>query len=211
MSYVLVSLVGDDVTQEADAFARLLRERRAPSRAFHEASPSHESVSSANEAVRRAVIIGHNGRLNGTPSLRSYATGAAWADSERLGTTFKDARVYAYACETMGAGGVPDVEALGNLAHRAGVKAFAGHAVFVDAGWQQSLAAAHRDRVTQALSEMIFAFLDGEDDAGRLKLRARGSFNLFTAGIPLDVQAGLEAFQLPIAIDLAVEHLFVAA
>ena len=211
MTYVLVSLVGDDVTKEADVFARLLSERRTPSSSFHEPSPSHQGVSAANEGVRRAVIVAHNGRHEGISSLRSHAAGAKWADGEILGQIFKDARVYAYACDTMGARGIPDVQALGNLAHRAGVRAFAGHAIFVDAGWPQSLSAGHRDRVIAGLSQMIFAFLDGEDDAARLKLVARGSFNIFTAGIPLDLSGGLETFQIPIAIDLAVEHLFVAA
>ena len=212
MSYVLVSLVGDEVTQEADAFARQLGQRRAPTKSFHEPSPSHEIVSAASEAVLRAVIVAHNGSHDGTPSLRSHASGAGWADGNRIGATFRNARVYAYACETMGKAGLPDVTALGNQAHRSGVRAFAGHAVFLDVAWQSNLAMKHRDRVIEALCQMVFAFLDGENDANRLRLIARGSYNLFVAGVPLDLGAGSpEALELPIAIELAVEHIVVAA
>ena len=174
MTYVLVSLVGDDVTQQADVFARQVGELRSPLRAFHEPSPAHEVVAAANDAVRKAVVVGHNGCHDGSPSLRAHAGGGQWADGEKLGEIFQHSRVYAYACETMGSRGEPDVEALGNLACRAGVAAFAGHAVFVDIGWQQSLASAYRERVTEAVSQMIFAFLDGENDADQLRLIARG-------------------------------------
>lgn len=157
------------------------------------------------------MVCGHDGNHDGVHSFRSEAAGAPWATPEQIGRMFQDARVYAYACETMGRGGKVDLAALGHEAQRQGVAAFAGHTVFFDGGWEQNVLAASLDAVRRAVAGVIHAFLDGEDDTAKLKLLAWESFDLLETGIVLDDPTALSAFVVPTALHLAFDHLVVAA
>ena len=212
MSYVLVSLVGDEATQKADEFASWLEAAHPPTIVFREASPSHAAVKSAAAGPHRAVVFGHNGSHGGVSSLRAKATGASWATAPELGKLFPGARVYAYACETMGRGDKTDPESLGFAAKAAGVAAFAGHTSFLDAGWEEAVPIASAvEPVRKALGELILAFLGGESDSNKLKLAARASFDILLAGIQLGDPASVSSFQIPLAIHIAVECLVVVA
>jgi hypothetical protein len=212
MTYVLVSLPGDEATQAADLFAQWLAGTPPlPHAAFHDPAVAHEDVARGVEQTGRAVICSHNGFHDGVHSLRSQATGAPWATAEQIARVFLGARLYAYACETMGRAGKVYLDALGHEAHRLGVAAFAGHAVFFDGGWDQNVLAENVESVRAAVAKVIHAFLDGEDDANKLKLLAWESFDILDTGIVLDDPAVPSAFVVPFALHIAFEHLVVAA
>jgi len=213
MSYVLVSLAGDDATRAADGFARWLAQQSpGPHAAFHLPSPAHEDVAHGVERTGRAVVCGHDGLHDGAHSLRSAATGPPWATAAQIGRIFHGARLYAYACNTMGKDGQVDLDALGHEAHRLGVAAFAGHAVFFDGGWEQNVLAENVEPVRAAVASVIHAFLEGEDDASKLKILAWQSFDVLEPGaIVLDDPTQLSVFVVPSALHIAFDHLVVAA
>jgi hypothetical protein len=213
MSYVLVSLAGDEATQAADRFAQwLARTPPLPHAAFHEPSPAHDDVARGVEQTGRAVVCSHDGVHDGVHSLRSEAAGAPWATAEQIARMFRGARLYAYACNTMGRDGKVDLDALGYEAHRQGVAAFAGHAVFFDGGWEQNVLTENVDAVRAAVARVIHTFLEGEDDAYKLKILAWESFSILEPGaIVLDDITALSAFVVPNALHIAFDHFVIAA
>jgi hypothetical protein len=211
MSYVLVCLAGDENTQKAAEFADWMATYHPPSAFFREEAPAHESVAAAVGATNRAMIVGHNGEHCGEASLRAKAAGPAWANAKRLGQTFSGARVYAYACLTMG--GAPFAAALGKEAKDAGVAAFAGHASVFDSGWEDNVGSEGAlEPIRKAVAQLIIAFLEGENDAAKLKLAARESFDMLSAGFSVDDPAGAVALLVvPMGIQYAVEYLAIAS
>jgi hypothetical protein len=129
VSYVLVSLLGDDATEANDAFARWFEQSHPPARAFHGEHPDHEDVAAAIRATPLALVLGHDGG----GSIRGAARGAAWTDPAQFARIFAGARVWVYACLTRGENLEDDLDSFGRRAHGAGVAVFAGHARAISA------------------------------------------------------------------------------
>ncbi|MBN2495902.1 MAG: hypothetical protein JXR96_15025 [Deltaproteobacteria bacterium] len=197
--YVLVSLVGDEATREADDFALRFEKRRPPSESFHEPAPNLDDVSAEVAKARQALVFGHDGG----GSLRAFAEGPPWATAEQFGKAFAGSRVYAFACKTMGTHLTDDddVTAFGHAATRSGVSVFAGHCSWATASMEDSpadLAVA----VWNALADVICAFLDGENDAGRLRLRAEESFDIIEAGfggVPYAIHGMMQGLRISLS------------
>lgn len=98
MSYVLVSLVGDDATAANDEFARAFAVSHRPKHAFHGESPAHADVAAAVRETKTALVLGHDGG----GSLRGASQGDPWITPQEFAKVFYDARVWVYACDTRG-------------------------------------------------------------------------------------------------------------
>jgi hypothetical protein len=87
----------------------------------------------------------------------------------------------------MGARFREDVEAFGHRACDQGVAVFAGHCGWATADWIESNEELD-DAIKNALADVVWTFLDGENDAAKLRLRAEQSFDIvdrgFAAGVP---------------------------
>ncbi len=178
MTYVLVSLVGDKGTQDADRFARWFAERRRPATAFHEPSPAHASVKDAVLKTRAAIVFAHDGG----GSVRAVRGGARWADAREFAAVFHGARVWVYACDTRSAELEADLTSFGRVAHGEGVRVFAGHCSDVRLPW---LPTWHNtmEAMYQGLHRAFTAFLEGEDDAQALRGAALGGVPRGTAAV----------------------------
>jgi hypothetical protein len=177
MSYVLVSLVGDEATQEADKLATWFATRRRPVATFAESNPDHDSIRKAVAETPTALVFGHDG--NG--SLRATSNGPAWATPEQFARIFQDARVYTYACDTLGDHFEESHDSFGHLAKRHGVRVFAGHCIWATATLDQACQPID-DAVRQALAVVLEAFLDGEDNDVKLRRLAEESFSIIDEG-----------------------------
>jgi len=156
VSYVLVHLRGDENTRAAGHLVDHLEQTRAPIRRFQDEQPPHDEVTStlSSTPVRTAVCVSH-GSPRGLGSTRQHI----WADAHRLGATFVEGRLYAYACSTAG-----DIESLGAKAVASGVSVFVGHDGVVHAPRPD-----HEQQMVSAVaSAAILAFIDGEEDERRL-------------------------------------------
>jgi hypothetical protein len=109
VSYVLVSLVGDDATKEADEFARWFAEQYPPTARFHEPMPDHEQVESALRVTPLALVFGHDGG----GSLRPTSRGEPWVRPPQFAKLFAGARVWVYACNTRAKKLKDDLESFG--------------------------------------------------------------------------------------------------
>jgi hypothetical protein len=174
MSYVIVSLPGDQATRDADSFAAWIADRWQPARFFREVSPEHEQVRQEVARYRRVVIFAHNG--GGT--FRASSGGSPWADAKEIGRICKDARVYAFACNTMGIHSDDLRSGLGMDAVKAGVKIFAGHPTAVPPSTDDHPRGRFEQEVRKAIFHTIKLFLDGESDEKKLRLAAERSFNI---------------------------------
>jgi hypothetical protein len=182
MSYVLVTLVGDEATQEANSLAQWFAARRKPVAIFADSSPSHSQIRAALSEVPVALVFGHDG--NG--SLRATNDGPAWATPEQFASIFKNSRVYTYACNTIGSHfNENSSDSFGHRAIRSGVRVFAGHCVWATASLA-GVSQVHRDAIRKALADVFDSFLDGENDGAKLRLRAEESFDIIEAGFGLN-------------------------
>ena len=174
MTYALVCLVGDAPTQLAADFARWIAIRRPPHQAWFESHPTATDVQKAVATTKQLLAFGHNGRLNDEHSMRSHSGSNIWLRGPELGAHFAGARIYLWACETMGAGSTrsAEVSSLGDEAIAAGAAVVAGHSVTLSADFSQ-IGGRFSEHFRAALGAMIFSFLDGLDDPAELKLRAR--------------------------------------
>lgn len=177
LAYVLVCLAEDTAAQEAAAMAEAFKAGH-PAHLHLAPFPTHDEVRSALE-TRDALVTAHNG---GNPAtLRSKSQGGIWADEAAFASTFQGARVYVYACETMGKDGVPSLSSFGRTVCEGGVRVFVGHCCAVTAGgsdlpasWEVSpedeQKHAEKNARFQGVVHAIWrAFLEGEDDEDRLR------------------------------------------
>jgi hypothetical protein len=86
MRYVLVSLVGDEATQQNDEFARWFASEHVPVRAFHEEQPDHRCVKAAVQEAKTAIVMGHDGG----GSLRARSAGPPWATAAEFAAMFRN-------------------------------------------------------------------------------------------------------------------------
>lgn len=103
--------------------------------------------------------------------MRSEANGGVWLQGEELGRRFPGVRQYLWACETMGEGSTRS-HALADQARAAGAGRVAGHSVTLSADFEQ-LGGEFAEDFRSALAQLVWGFVDGEDDSARLKLRAK--------------------------------------
>lgn len=165
MSYVLVSLLGDEATASNDEFARWFASSNPPTRAFHAEHPSHDEVALAVREAKNALILGHDGG----GSLRGAAKGDAWIKPEQFGHVFQGARVWVWACDTRGATLEADLDSFGRAAFEGGVQVFAGHASPIAAVPTYFGMPALHNLIYQSLDRAFRAFLQGEDRADELR------------------------------------------
>ncbi len=165
MSYVLVSLTGDDATSANDGFARWFAESHPPSAAFHEGHPDHDQVAAAVRKTPVALVFGHDGG----GSLRGAASGPAWVAPEAFARIFEGARVWVYACSTRSPSLEADLLSFGRLSRSGGVAVFAGHASPITAVPPYTSLPGLRTSVHAALARGFRAFLQGQNSAEELR------------------------------------------
>ena len=181
MSYVLVSLPGDEATLAADRLSKYLEERVEPDQPFREECPIHDDVKSAIARTKTGVFFGHNGNN----SLRASATGEPWVDGARLGKIAEDARIYVYACSAL-----DDPESsLGAEAVRNGADVVAGHDAWIGSPDREGLTDSQLEILRDAAIAMILAFLGGTNDENELRDAGRKGFNALEKGGLLSVSA----------------------
>lgn len=157
MGYALICLVGDENTRSIERSARDFASQFPPHSDILTPHPSFESVARAvNQG--NALVTGHNGRGN----LRTTSQGPAWADAQQFASIFQGARVYVYACNTLGEGGQESLSSFGHQAIQAGVARFAGHCVVVPTDNQSS-------EIDEVIHALWRAFLEGEDSQDKLR------------------------------------------
>lgn len=178
MTYVLVSLRGDEGTQDADMFAQWFAKRHAPSAAYHEPSPPHAIVSDAVRETPNALVFAHDG----DGSIRAVKGGEPWADAHAFAGIFQHARVWVYACDTRSDALEADLASFGRLAHAAGVRVFAGHCGPVNLPYLPALQI-NMESVYHGLRGAFVAFLEGEDDVAALRDAALASVPLGRAAV----------------------------
>lgn len=178
MTYVLVSLRGDQGTQDADMFARWFAERHVPSVAYHEPSPPHAIVTDAVREPLNALVFAHDG----DGSLRAVKGHEPWADARAFAGIFQRARVWVYACDTRSDALEADLASFGRLAHAAGVRVFAGHCGPVNLPFLPVLQI-NMESLYQGLRGAFVAFLEGEDDVAALRDAALASVPLGRAAV----------------------------
>jgi len=198
VTYVLISLPGDEASREADELAEWFATRRAPAARFRDEAPDHDAIRAAVVKSPVAILFGHDG----DGAIRARSKGSAWADARRLGAMFKGARVYAFACNTMGGHSDDDLPALGHDAVKAGVQLFVGHATAVPAGTGHDPRGRYEMEVRRAIGAVLLRFLDGESDERRLRLAAERSFNIVhkrsphLAGAPLSIRGAMQGLRV---------------
>lgn len=168
MTYVLVSLLGDEATAANDDFARWFEHAHAPAAAFHGEHPDHEEVARAVQRTPIALVFGHDG----DGSVRGAANGRPWADPAQFARIFAGARVWVYACETRGQKLDRDLDSFGNQARAGGVAVFAGHCTKITAVPPFTSMPDLRASVYQALARAFRAFIQGVNNAGELQRAA---------------------------------------
>jgi hypothetical protein len=164
VTYVLVSLCGDEATERNDEFARVFAASYPPVAAFH-GHPDHDKVAAAIRTTPNALVFGHDG--GGT--LRASSQGPKWADPEEFAMVFRDARVWVYACDTRAPKLEADLESFGRRAKDDGVAVFAGHCAAITAVLQYAEFPSLRQSVHRALDRAFRAFLGGENRSKKLQ------------------------------------------
>ena len=179
MSYILVSLIGDEATEDSDGLSRQLESRVAPTKTFRGENPNHQDVRVA--ADRDAVFFGHNGH----GSLRAWAdTSRIWATGKDLGQMCDGARLFLYACSSFDEEGF----SLGDEALSNGVEVVVGHESRIIAPDGERGFTPHQMEVLRdAALAMIVAFLDGEDDEMALQLLGQREYDVLADGGLLDL------------------------
>jgi hypothetical protein len=191
VSYVLVSLLGDEATAANDVFAGWFEALHPPAATFHAEHPDHDAVAAAVRATPLALVFGHDGG----GSVRGAALGPSWAEPAQFARIFAGARVWVYACKTRGEGLEDDLESFGRRARDGGVAVFAGHATAITAVPPFTTFPEMRTRVYAALARAFRAFLRGENSAGELRRAALGGAEsgrqtlLAAPGVKRDMQS----------------------
>ena len=170
MSYVLVSLLGDDATAANDEFARWFADAHPPSAAFHAAHPDHDAVAAALKKAPHALVFGHDGG----GSLRGHAEGPAWVEPDGFARIFTGARVWVSACSPRSPSLEEDLQSFGRVAHAGGVAVFAGHASPITAVSPFTKMPELRKSVRSALARGFRAFLQGQNNAEELRRAVLG-------------------------------------
>jgi hypothetical protein len=175
MTYVLVSLPGDEASQEADRLARHLEKKLPPLCSFHEENPDHEFVTKDMSETKKGVFFGHNGNN----ALKSRRDDEPWVDGARLGNLSKDSRIYVYACKALEDSGF----SLGDEAVKHGAAVVAGHDAPIsspssDSGFTKEQLSIFRD----AAVAMIESFLSGDNDVNALRDAGRKAYNALDEG-----------------------------
>ena len=168
MSYVLVSLLGDDATAANDAFARWFEESHRPKASFHDEHPEREAVAAAVRETRLALVFGHDGG----GSLRGAKGGPPWVDASEFARIFAGARVWVYACDTRAKAQEDDLLSFGRQARDGGVAVFAGHCTSITAVPPCSTMPSLREPVYQAFARAFRAFLQGQNNAEEIRRAA---------------------------------------
>ncbi len=198
MKYVLVRLIGDEATRSAASFGDALARIHQPHAAWEELNPPVDDVARAVAEVGKLVVIGHDGPLGGRHSLRATAQGSVWLDGTQLGQRFRGARIYLWACETLGVDSVrdPGVAYLGDEAVHAGAASVAGYSYRVHGALSRY---AHVDApwLLEVLRVLVFDFLEGGDWESDLRDEARRA-------IPRQLEFDARA-ALPLEISLVPE------
>ncbi len=194
MSYVLVSLLGDDATAANDLFARWFEERHRPNAAFHHEHPNPEEVAAAIRETPVAIVLGHDGG----GSVRGSSSGPPWMEPDGFARVFQGARVWVYACDTRARALEDDLASFGRQVFDAGVSVFAGHCSPITAVPPFTSLPDLRDRVYAALARAFRAFLSGENNATRLRQAAlKGSVGgRATALTALPIERDMESLRV---------------
>jgi hypothetical protein len=168
VTYVLVSLLGDEATAANDDFARWFEQTHTPAAGFHSEHPDHEEVARAVRGAPIAIVFGHDG----DGSVRGASNGPPWADPAQFARMFAGARVWVYACQTRGQKLGDDLDSFGRQARAGGVAVFAGHCTSITAVPPFTSMPDLRASVYQALARAFRAFIQGVNNAGELRRAA---------------------------------------
>lgn len=187
-SYVLVCLVGDEPTRLAADFAEWMHERRPAVACL--TNPTPEQVQELIQVNETLVVLGHDGPLAQVHSIRREARGGIWLLGAELGRRFPGSRQYLWACDVMGEGAAR-ILALADEAKSAGARRVAGHSVTLSADFDQ-LGGPYAEVFRSALAQLVWGFVDGEDNPQKLRLRAREA-------LPLNLE--LDAWSLESKLD----------
>jgi hypothetical protein len=202
-------LNGYDATRQAQQFGDWLAAQRPPIARWDEPRPPVDAVAAAVRQTPSLVVIGHDGPLNDRHSLRAHSHGSVWLDGSELGMKFPGARIYAWACWTLGYESVrdPNTAYLGDEAVASGAQAVAGHSIALPANLGAMVGgSAHFFR--EPVKAMIFGFLEGEDDAAALRERAQEHF---PEELLLDVVDGqLDYFRAQQQLSDIIQHFHVS-
>jgi len=182
LSYVLVSLVGDDATRESDHLSQHIEQHRTPFACFRNEDPSHESIKEAVNRLRidfetsSGVIFGHGGESG--ESLKAYRdTSRIWSTPEQFADMFRNSRVYVFACQTVGRPEVEGMESFGEEAIRCSVSVYVGHYMDIASPTSSTgLSEAQVRQLNNAASAAILKFLDGCEDEKELRRVIQDAF-----------------------------------
>lgn len=202
MSYLIVSLPGDEATMEADKLAQRVARKRTPRLYIAHPHPDHDEVRQVAADLQTILIFGHDGG----GKLRATAGGLPWADAPQLASLFPGKRVYAFACNTVGEHSRGEVQGLGVEAVKQGVRLFAGHPTPVPPGPEGEGSEKLQEAIRDAMCAALVAFVDGIDDAAKLRRCAARSLRAVdwrfhsSGGAPMAIQnamASLLVIPLP--------------
>lgn len=168
MTYVLVSLLGDEATAANDEFTRWFEESHAPAATFHDPHPDHDAVTEAVRETPIALVFGHDGG----GSLRGASSGAPWVDPVQFAQIFAGARVWVYACDTRAQTQEDDLDSFGRQARAGGVAVFAGHCTSITAVPPFTSLPGLRSSVYKALARAFRAFIQGQNSPAELRRAA---------------------------------------
>ena len=135
---------------------------------------SAEDLAALAQRHDSAVLLAHGGSAGLGPT-----TSEVWADAAALGETFRNPRVYAFACETVGG-----ANSLGARSVAAGIRVFVGHDKPITAPVPKEA----RGALSEVATAIVEAFLNGEDDTKRLRDIAYDAHEAVSEGVALDVQ-----------------------
>jgi hypothetical protein len=168
VSYVLVSLLGDEATAANDEFARWFKKSHPPAAAFHDPHPDHEAVAAAVRGSPVALVFGHDGG----GSVRGASQGPPWCDPAQFARIFAGARVWVYACDTRAQALEDDLVSFGRQAWDDGIAVFAGHCSAITAVPQLTTLPDLQASVYRALARGFRAFLQGCNNADEIRRAA---------------------------------------
>lgn len=183
MSYVLVSLVGDEATRELDILSQYIEQQRLPFAIFRDDNPSHEGVReevdrlNSDSETASGVIFGHGGESS--DSLRAYRDPRrVWSTPEQFADVFQNSRVYVFGCQTVSRPDDASIDSFGEEAVRHCVSVFVGHYMKIQPPEiSASLSASQVQQLESATSAAILKFLDGCEDEGELKRVIQDSYD----------------------------------
>jgi hypothetical protein len=168
VTYVLVSLLGDEATAANDVFARWFEASHPPVGAFHEEHPDPNAVADAVRATPTALVFGHDGG----GSLRGAKGGSPWVNAQEFAQLFAGSRVWVYACDTRAQALEDDLLSLGRQARSGGVTVFVGHCTAITAVPPYTSLPALRASVYHALARAFRCFIQGQNNALELRRAA---------------------------------------